>query len=206
MDGADPMPEEIEIDPREDHEIMEEIREEHGDAQHKDWMRFISLSTAVLAVVAAIAALMSGSLVNEALFNSSRAVEAQSKASDQWAYYQAKGIKGNTAKQTADIIAANPAASPELTAHYREEGKRYADEQGEAKSKAEEFEKERTERNAEADEKMRKHHKFAYCVTITQVAIALSAIAALTRSRPVWYGSLASGLIGGALLLWGFLR
>ena len=200
------MPEEIEFDPREDHEKMEEIREEHGDAKHKDWMRLISLSTAVLAVVAAIAALMSGSLVNEALFKSSEAVEAQAKASDQWAYYQAKGIKGNTAKQTADLLSAAVSAKAGLADHYREESKRYGDEQGEAKHRAEEFEKERTERNAEADELMHQHHKFAYCVTITQVAIALSAIAALTRNRPVWYGSLVMGAIGAAMLAWGFLR
>ena len=200
------MPEEIEIDPREDHEKMEEIREEHGDPKHKDWMRLISLSTAVLAVVAAIAALMSGSLVNEALFESSHAVEAQSKASDQWAYYQAKGIKGNTSKQTADLLSANAAASPDMAAHYREESKRYSDEQGEAKTKAAELEKERDERNREAEHLMRQHHKFAYCVTFTQVAIALSAIAALTRNRPVWYGSLVMGAIGVGTLIWGFLK
>ena len=199
------MPEEIEFDPREDHEKMEEIREEHGDPKHKDWMRLISLSTAVLAVVAAIAALMSGSLVNEALFESSHAVEAQAKASDQWAYYQAKGIKGNTAMQTADLLAASPAAKPGLAAHYREESKRYAEDQEKAKKSAEEFEETRKEKNGEADKLMHQHHKFAYCVTITQVAIALSAIAALTRNRPVWYGSLVTGAIGIAVLFWGFL-
>lgn len=206
MNGGALMPDEIEMDPREDHEKMEEIREGHDDPKHKDWMRLISLSTAVLAVVAAIAALMSGSLVNEALFRSSEAVEAQAQASDQWAYYQAKGIKGNTAKQTADLLAASPAANVTLAAHYREEATRYASEQGEAKKSAEEFEKKRTERNAEANELMHQHHKFAYCVTVTQVAIALSAIAALTRNRPVWYGSLAAGAIGVGLLIWGFLR
>ncbi len=199
------MPEEIEFDPRETHEKMEEIRGEHGDAQHKDWMRLISLSTAVLAVVAAIAALMSGSLVNEALLESSHAVEAQARASDQWAYYQAKGIKGNTAKQTADLLAASPAAKPGVAEHYSEESKRYAEEQGEAKKQAEEFEKTREEKNHEADKLMGKHHRFAYCVTVTQVAIALSAIAALTRNRPVWFGSLVTGAVGIGLLFWGFI-
>jgi hypothetical protein len=48
------------------------------------------LSTAILAVSAAIAGLLSGQHVNEAMMN-------QMKASDQWNYYQAKSIKSFSA-------------------------------------------------------------------------------------------------------------
>ena len=202
------MPEEIEVDVREAHENIEEIRHEHGGSHgeaHADWMRFISLSTAVLAVLAAIAALQSGTLVNEALLESSKATQAQARASDQWAYYQAKGIKGNTAKQTADLLSVNNAVAATRIDHYNSEAERYSHEQEEAKKEANEREKERDEHNQEADHFMHQHHTFAYCVTFTQVAIALSAIAALTRSRSVWFGSLVVGGIGLALLIFGFL-
>jgi hypothetical protein len=48
---------------------------------------------------------------------------------------------------------------------------------------------------------MHRHHRFANSVALFQVAIALGAVAALTRMRPVWYGSLALGLCGAALFL-----
>ena len=202
------MPEEIEFDAREAHESVEEGRHGHGGHPHDpaapDWTRFISLSTAVLAVIAAIGALQSGTLVNEALLEANKAVEAQAKASDTWAYYQAKGIKGNTAKQTADLLAANSAPNAATIQRYRSEAERYNGEQDELKHQADEREKERDEHNKESEHYMHKHHNFAYCVTFTQVAIALSAIAALTRRRNVWYGSMAIGAIGLGLLLWGF--
>ena len=46
------------------------------------------LSTAILAVLAAIAVLLSGQHANEAMMN-------QIEASDQWNYYQAKSIKAS---------------------------------------------------------------------------------------------------------------
>ena len=64
--------------------LHEEINE-HANMRNK-WSMYIAISTAFMAVLAAIAGLMAGHFSNEALIE-------QIKASDQWAYYQAKGIK-----------------------------------------------------------------------------------------------------------------
>jgi len=56
----------------------------------------------------------------------------------------------------------------------------------------------------ESDKDMEHHHIFALSVSLCQIAIALSAIAALTRSRRVWFFSLAAGLAGIAALVGGF--
>ena len=42
---------------------------------------------------------------------------------------------------------------------------------------------------------MHQHHRFANSVALFQVAIALGAVAALTRVRLVWYGSIAVGVL-----------
>ncbi|MGE5412995.1 MAG: DUF4337 family protein, partial [Syntrophomonadaceae bacterium] len=55
------------------------------------------------------------------------------------------------------------------------------------------MEKDRDEKIAESEHLLHTHHGFAYAVAIFQVSIALGAVAALTRSRPVWLGSLALG-------------
>src|SRR5215813_13755699 len=64
-----------------------------GAEQPSRWIVYLSSTTALVAVFAAIAALQSGSYANEALLQKNEAVLAQAKASDQWAYYQAKSVK-----------------------------------------------------------------------------------------------------------------
>src|SRR5260370_37880576 len=73
--------------------IQEEV--EHGGGA---LLRRIALSTALFAALAAIAALKAGATVNEALVLKTEATRLQAEASDQWAYYQAKGIKAATAE------------------------------------------------------------------------------------------------------------
>ncbi len=90
------MPEEIEVDTDKLREqIDEEIEKEGGR-----FIRMIALTTAILAALAAIASLRAGATVNEALALKTEATQIQARASDQWAYYQAKGIKGAVAAAT----------------------------------------------------------------------------------------------------------
>ena len=68
---------------------LDHLHEEaHERAKHSPeaWISWVALSTAILAVLAAIASLLSGEHANEAMMN-------QIEASDQWSYYQAKSIK-----------------------------------------------------------------------------------------------------------------
>ena len=73
------------------------------------------------------------------------------------------------------------------------------------KKEAEAKEKERDEKSAEADRLLHHHHGFANTVALFQVSIALGAIAALSRSRPLWLGSMAVGLSGIGLFALAFL-
>ena len=188
------MPETPEIETEKLHEAIHEELEHEGGP----FLKVIALTTALLAAFAAIAALRAGATVNEALVLKTEAARLQAEASDQWAYYQAKGIKAavQEASQTSWL-----AIGKEPPVEYEQTRKRYAEEQAEIQKKAREKEKERDERSAEADHLLARHHGFANAVAIFQVSIALSAVAALTRSRPVWYASLLLGAAGAGLLL-----
>jgi hypothetical protein len=80
-------------------ELKERIEEGVERALEEDgrpgarWTLYLSLSTAIIAVFAAVASLESGANSNDALLEKNEAVLAQAKASDQWEFYQAKGIK-----------------------------------------------------------------------------------------------------------------
>jgi hypothetical protein len=183
------MPEEPEVETEKLREAVAEELEREGGS----FLRIIALTTAILAAFAAVAALQAGSTANEALVLKTEATRLQAEASDQWAYYQAKGIKAAVAEGAA---AAYRAAGKEPPAELVERARRYQSEQDEIKAKAEAKEHERDARSVEADELLHRHHGFANAVALFQVSIALGALAALTRSRPVWFGSLGLGAIG----------
>src|SRR5260370_7782114 len=70
---------------------LEDLQEHvHHTAEHsgETWISWVALSTAILAVLAAIAGLLSGKHANEAMMS-------QIAASDLWSYYQAKSIKAS---------------------------------------------------------------------------------------------------------------
>ncbi|MBS0516512.1 MAG: DUF4337 domain-containing protein [Proteobacteria bacterium] len=189
------MPEEIEIDTDKLHEAIHEEVEKEGGAL----LRTIALTTALFAAFAAVASLLAGGTVNEALALKAEATQLQAQASDQWAYYQAKGIKAVVLEAQKGVLAG---ADKPLPADLDRNIGRYKDEQQEAKKKAEEFEHERDEKGKEADHLIHQHHYFAYAVAMLQVAIALGAVAALTRKRAAWLGSTALGLVGALIFLW----
>ena len=191
------MPEEIEVDTDKLREkIDEEIEAEKGGEGRM--LRFTALSTAVLAALAAIASLKAGATVNDAILLKTEATGIQARASDQWAYYQAKGIKGAiTAASAATWRATGKTPPPELDATVQ----RYANEQKAISDTAKELEHQRDAKIEEAERLMTQHKGFAFSVTLLQVAIALGAVAALTRSKGVLGTSLAVGVVGAALFV-----
>ena len=183
------MPEEPEIDTDKLRETIDEEIERSGSSM----LRWVSLTTALLAAVAAVASLRAGDTVNEALALKSDATRIQAQASDQWTYYQAKGIKSAVARASAITWrAAGRPVPPDL----EETASRYDAEQKEIQAKAKELESERDAREHEAAGLLEKHHHYAGAVALFQVAIALGAVSALTRVKLVWYGSLVLGAAG----------
>jgi Domain of unknown function (DUF4337) len=182
--------------------LTEEIREKF-EHEGGALLKRIALSTALFAALAAIAALKAGATVNEALVLKTEAARLQAEASDQWAYYQAKGIKAATAEAARTSWLA---IAKEPPAEYGEKQKRYGEEQKEIEKKAREKEKERDEKSREADELLHHHHGYANAVALFQVSIALGAVAALTKNRPVWFGSLLLGAAATVLFAVTLLR
>ena len=192
------MPEGPEIDSDKLRETIDDEIEKQGGAL----LRTIALTTAVFAAVAAIASLQAGATVNEALALKTEGARLQAEASDQWAYYQAKGLKATVTELSRDTWVALDKTPPEALAKSQE---RYAEDQRRSADKAKELEQERDAKSREADQLMQRHHFFAQAVALLQVAIALGAVAALTRRRAVWIGSALLGVAGAGVFGWGFV-
>ena len=135
--------------------INEEAKEKR---EEKRWSLWVAVTTALFAVLAAIASLFAGHYSNEALID-------QIKASDQWAFYQAKSIKLTVITHSDK---SDSAAAAKLTTDA-------ATIQAQAK-----------EREASSEHLLQKHVVLARAVTLFQIAIAISAISIVTSKRFLW--------------------
>jgi hypothetical protein len=183
----------------ETHELREQMEEARERAEGPRWTLYLSLSTAIIAVFAAVGSLESGANESHALLAKNEAILAQSKATDQWAYFQAKGTKAAIFEVQAEV-----ATAPETVAKLKERREAYKKEQDEIQREAQKLEDEVKAHDAEGEEYFHHHHRFALAVTIFQVSIALSAIAALTKRRPLWYVSMVVGAAGVLYFAKGF--
>ena len=179
------MPEEIEI-PTE--HLSEEIQEK-AEEKRERWTLYVALSTALMAVLAAVAGLLAGHHANEALIE-------RAKASDQWNFYQSKNLKQEIALNTDQILRA--LGKDTSVRDHAADIARYDHEKADIKKEAE-ADEERSEAH------LAKHVPLASAVTAFQIAIAISAIAILTRRKNLWFGSLILTAVGIVFLVLGLL-
>jgi hypothetical protein len=204
--------EEIEVPTEHLHEAIEEGAEE----KKEKWTLYLALSTAFMAVFAAIAGLLAGHHANEALIE-------RVKSSDQWSFYQSKSLKSEIAANTDKILHAFSAGRTEAAGRTAAAG--HADATGhpgtavqgspnpEDNSKdiaryeeeKKEIQKEAKEAEKASEWHLGKHVPLASAVTAFQVAIAISAIAILTRRKKLWYAGLFLALVGIYFFVQGIL-
>ena len=158
----------------------------HGPSPER-WTMRVALSTALFAAIAAIASLIAGQEANEAM-------AAQIQSSDQWSYYQAKSIKVNLLDTKDELLVAmgrTPAAKD-------------ADKRAIDQTEKDTIKEHATEKANESVHLLQRHEWMARAVTMFQVAIALSAIAMLTKQRLFWIVGLGLGAIGIAFFAMSF--
>jgi len=149
----------------------------------------VAVTAAILAVLASISALQAERTAAEAILQKNDAVLAQSRASDEWAFRQAKSIKLHLQESSGGTPDA-AAQRAEITA---------------SEGRAREAEQRRDEANAEAVRRFEQHHRFAVATSFLQIAIVLETVAAVLDRRALWQGGIAIGLIGVLALADGFL-
>jgi hypothetical protein len=176
----------------------EELEERRGKA----FTRRVALTTAIYAVVLAIASLGGNNATKEMLL-------AQQQASDLWAFYQAKAIRehqyrAQKQRLEVDLAERGSAMKPEgrkkfeaLMTNFAEEEKRYNAEKKEIEKDAKKLEHER-------DVNRTKDPYFDFAEALLQIAIVMSSISILSTSRSTFIFSLLLAVIGVLLTLNGY--
>ena len=156
----------------------------------------LAVVTAILATVGALFAYMGGATqANAGLYKNDAAIK-KTEASNQWNYYQSKSSKQNLSELAQEL-------APEARkTFYVDEVKRYKTEKADIKVAAEKLEAESKAWDDRSAEQMHQHHRWAQATTALQIAIAMAAIALLTKKRwleKLVFGVSAMGLVLGVL-------
>src|SRR5574343_818096 len=178
-----------------DHEL-EHAAHGHAGAQTNS----IAMFTAIIATVGALFGYMGGATQANAGLDKNNAAIKKTEASNQWNYYQAKSSKQNLSELALELA---PSAKQDF---YQDEIKRYKGEKAENKAAAEKLEAEARAWDEKSDEQMHQHHRWAQATTVLQIAIALAAIALLSKKRWTEWAMYGAGAIGVGVGVLAFLH
>ncbi len=165
---------------------MTELHEHAEHAAHDPSLAPVSLSMAVIAVLVATVSLMGHRSHTEEIL-------LQSKATDQWAYYQAKNIRRNTDEIFADlstvVAAKDAAAMAKFQGKYSAEASRQRDEQKKLEEEARKLEEEGQQERRRAD-------RFDLAEVFLEIALVVTSITLLSKKRGFWYAGLVLSVVG----------
>jgi Domain of unknown function (DUF4337) len=175
-------------------EELNELKEHAEHAKEDPTLAPVSVTMAILAVLVAVVTLLGHRAHTEE-------VVMQAKASDQWAYYQAKNIRRHEDEIFSDLASVqtttDASALAKLREKYSSEASRYKDDQKEIEDKAKEQEAEvATERNR-AD-------RYDLAEVFLEVGLVITSITLLSGRRLFWMFGILMGLIGIAVAATGF--
>jgi Domain of unknown function (DUF4337) len=167
----------------------EELQELHEQAEHaKDDRRMapVSLTMAILAVAVAVVSLLGHRAHTEEVLS-------QAKASDQWAYYQAKNIRRQSDQIVADLMTVVPKqdgqAVAKLGEKYAGEAERYQSEQKTIQSEAQHLEEEVGVERRRAD-------RFDLGEVFLEVALVITSITLMSGKRIFWHTGIVLAIVG----------
>jgi len=176
--------------------------EELEEIRNKGFTRRVAITTAIYAVMLAIAALGGNNAMKDMLL-------AQQQSSDQWAFYQAKVIREHEyriqqKRLEVELAERGAGMAPEarqqyeaLLAEFTAETKRYNTEKKDIEKDAKKLEHER-------DVNRQRDPYFDFAEVLLQIAIVMSSVSILSSSRLMYGLSLILALCGTFLMINGY--
>jgi FlaG/FlaF family flagellin (archaellin) len=174
-----------------------------AEEKKERWLTYMAITTVLIAVAATLSTFKGGGYSTKSLLN-------QTQASDQWAFYQSKSIKGYIYEMRTENLEIQVESLEKQKGNealikkynekiddYKKSVKKYEDEKETIKKTAASFENQRDE--------CKKHSgKFGIGVIFLQISILLSSIATLSKKKFVWICGLVLGIFGLFYFIDGF--
>jgi hypothetical protein len=173
------------------HELQEHA--EHG--AHEPGLAPVTVTMAIFAVLVAAVSLLGHRADTEELL-------LQTRATDQWAYYQAKDIRRRSYELFVDEASVfalqNSDEVQKIKGKYEKEVERYQKEQAEIEDEAKKAEQEVTVEHRRAD-------RFDLAEVLLEAGLVICSITLLTRNRAFWKLGMALGFVGLAIAAAGLM-
>jgi len=176
------------------HEAIE-AHEAHGEHEELPFMVPVVVTLSILAVLVALATLFGHRAATEELY-------LQTKATDQWSYFQAKNIRLHEMQAVADMLdvltPVDKDKAAALRAKYLQEAARYDKEKGEVSEQAKEYEKER-------ELVSRREDRFDGSEVVLEIGLIICSLTLLTKKKLFWYSGVGLGVVGVVVMISGFV-
>jgi hypothetical protein len=167
-------------------EELHELQEHAEHARENPSLAPVSLTMAVLAVLVAVVSLLGHRAHTEE-------VVKQAKASDQWAYYQAKNIRQHQDELLADFSAAVATKDAGMMDKFHdkssEEAERYKHDKAEIQEKALELDREVALEERRAD-------RYDLAEVFLEIGLVITSITLLSGRRIFWHLGIVLGVLG----------
>jgi Domain of unknown function (DUF4337) len=176
-------------------EEIQEIHKRAEEAHHDPAIAPVTVTMAVLAVLVAAVSLLGHRAHTEELL-------LQNRATDQWAYYQAKDIRRHTYELFLDLMSISElkdaSQAEKIRQKYEREIERYGDQQKDTQSEARAVE-------SEVGHEQRRANWFDLGEVLLEAALVISSMTLITRKRFFWKLGLAIAAGGLAIAAGGLI-
>ncbi len=167
-------------------EVLDKAKEAAEEGRERKHLAPISLTMAILAVLIATVSLLGHRAHTEELL-------LQTKATDQWGYYQAKNMRRNNLEALSDVLTAleNTKAerAEQVQKHFHDEIDKYRGQQKDIQTEAYNLE-------AEVRVASRRADRYDLGEVFLEIALVVTSITLLTDNRRYWYFGLVLATIG----------
>ncbi len=183
---------------------MEELEEAAESGREHSRLAHVSLTMSILAVLVAVAALLSHRSHTEEVL-------LQDQATDTWNYYQAKNIRRHTTEQfdammkimqSRDAKDPKTAAEAKATEELIKKNEAWAEK---TKTEQEEVKKEAEKLQAEVKLQGRRANHYDLGETLLEVGLVICSITLLTKKQHYWIAGVVSGAAGVVATILGLL-
>ncbi len=165
---------------------LSELQENAEHGRENPSLAPISVTMAILAVCVAVVSLMGHRSHTEELM-------MQNRATDQWAYYQAKNIRLHNYDMSLDLLPLmefkDKDQAGKIQEKYKAQVDRYTKEQADIEVRAKDFESESARAQRKAD-------RYDLGEVFLEIALVISSLALLSKKRVFWFLGIAAGLAG----------
>jgi hypothetical protein len=162
-----------------DMSTAEELQE-HAEHAQGPFDKRVAASMAIIAALLAVVSVLGHITTTEELLS-------QQKASDQWAYYQAKSIRRYESEIARDMF--TNMKNEKLSETYAKNGEKY-------KKDDEEIQKEAKALEDESHLKGKQALRLHFGEVFLEIAIVFASLAILSKREFVWYAAIVLALVG----------